>query len=144
MNHGLEITPDGKTIFVSSVASVFAYSYDAAAGTVGTKKAVITGMNIPGPYHLTRTLRIPKANPDLLMVQRGSDGNIDSGAIDATTGKSQVRVFNITSILATPVVYTAAGDVLGLGLRNSVGWGQHPVTHEIVSYDHSSYLQDCG
>jgi hypothetical protein len=71
LNHGLEITPDGKTIFVSSIASVFAYDYDAAAGTVWTKKAVITDMSIPGPYHLTRTLRIPKSDPNILIVQRG-------------------------------------------------------------------------
>lgn len=133
LNHGLEITQDGKTIFVSSIASVFAYSYDAAAGTVGAKKAVITGMSIPGPYHLTRTLRIPKSHPDILLVQRGSDGNIDSSTVQASSGKSQVRIFNISSILATPVAYASSGEVLGMGLRNSVGWAQHPITNHIVS-----------
>jgi len=120
------------------VASVFAYDYDAAAGTVGAKKAVITGMNIPGPYHLTRTLRIPKSDPGLLLVQRGSDGNIDSTAVDVNSGKSQVRIFNISSILATPVDYSKSGDVLGFGLRNSVGWAQHPITDEIWSVENSA------
>jgi glucose/arabinose dehydrogenase len=118
---------------VSSIASVFAYDYDAAAGTVGAKKAVITGMSIPGPYHLTRTLRIPKSDPNILFVQRGSDGNIDTTAVQATSGKSTLRMFNISSILATPVAYASSGEMLGMGLRNSVGWAQHPITHHIVS-----------
>jgi glucose/arabinose dehydrogenase len=118
---------------VSSIASVFAYDYDAAAGTVGTKKAVITGMSIPGPYHLTRTLRIPQSDPNILIVQRGSDGNIDTSTVQASSGKSQVRIFKISDILANPVDYSKSGTVLGFGLRNSVGWAQHPITHEIVS-----------
>ncbi len=133
LNHGLEITPDGKWIFASSVGVVNAYPYDPATGTVGAKKTVITGMSISGGYHLTRTLRIAKTNPDLLIVQRGSDGNIDAATVDTSSGRSQVRVFNISSILATPVDYSKNGDVLGFGLRNSVGWGQHPITGAIVS-----------
>jgi len=117
---------------VSSIASVFAYDYDPATGKVGTKKAVITGMSIPGPYHLTRTLRIPKSHPDILFVQRGSDGNIDTTAVQASSGKSQLRIFNISSILATPVAYASSGTLLGMGLRNSVGWAQHPITNHIV------------
>ncbi|KAE9372455.1 soluble quino protein glucose dehydrogenase [Stipitochalara longipes BDJ] len=138
LNHGLEITPDGKTIFVSSIASVFAYDYDPATGKVGTKKAVITGMSIPGPYHLTRTLRIPKSHPDILFVQRGSDGNIDTTAVQANSGKSQLRIFNISSILATPVAYASSGTLLGMGLRNSVGWAQHPITNHIWSVENSA------
>jgi glucose/arabinose dehydrogenase len=138
LNHGLEITPDGKTIFVSSIASVFAYAYNASAGTVGTKKAVITGMTIPGPYHLTRTLRIPKSDGNILMVQRGSDGNIDTSTVNTSSGKSQIRLFNISSILTTPVDYSTNGIVLGWGLRNSVGWAQHPTTDEIWSVENSA------
>jgi glucose/arabinose dehydrogenase len=134
LNHGLELTPDGKYIFASSIASVFAWPYDAAAGTVGTKLTVITGMKIPGPYHLTRTLRIAKVSaPGQLLVQRGSDGNIDTAATATSSGKSQVRIFNISSILTTPVDYSAGGEVLGWGLRNSVGWGEDPTTGGIVT-----------
>lgn len=132
LNHGLELTPDGKTLFVSSVASVFAYPYNAADGTVGTKATVITGMSISGSYHLTRTLRIPSTNPGLLLVQVGSNGNIDSPTTAASSGRSQVRVFNIASILATPTAYTG-GAVLAYGLRNSVGWGVNPKTGGVVS-----------
>lgn len=99
---------------------------------MGTKLTVITGMKIPGPYHLTRTLRIAKSSPGQLIVQRGSDGNIDTSTTAVTAGKSQVRIFNISSILATPVDYSTNGEVLGWGLRNSVGWGEDPTTNGIV------------
>ncbi|KUJ15013.1 soluble quino protein glucose dehydrogenase [Mollisia scopiformis] len=139
LNHGMELTADGKTLFTSSIASVFAYDYNAATGAATNKRAVITGMTINGPYHLTRTLFIPKQNPDLLLVQRGSNGNIDSATVDATSGRSQVRIFKIADLLAGKAVdYSTNGDVLGFGLRNSVGWGQHPTTGDIWSVENSA------
>lgn len=129
----MELTADGKTLFASNVGNVYAYDYNAAAGTATNKRAVITGMTINGPYHLTRTLRIPKQNPDLLLVQRGSNGNIDSPTTAASAGRSMVKIFKIADLLAGKSVdYTASGDMLGYGLRNSVGWGQHPTTGDIV------------
>ncbi|CZT45937.1 uncharacterized protein RSE6_06297 [Rhynchosporium secalis] len=112
--HGLEVTADGKTPFASSQASVFAFPYDATAGTVGNKKAVIT--NKYG-FPTTSTLRIPTSNLDALLAQRGSSDNIDSPATVIDSGRSQTGIFNIASILATPVDYYDAGDVLGWGLR---------------------------
>ncbi|KAG4414324.1 hypothetical protein IFR04_012531 [Cadophora malorum] len=138
LNHGIELTADGKTLFVSSAGSVFAYPYDAAAGTVGTRKAVITNMGISFAYHTTRTLRIAKSKPDVLLVARGSSGNIDSPTTGQDSGRSQTRMFNIASILATPVDYSKAGDVLGWGLRNSVGLGEDPSTGGIWSVENSA------
>lgn len=134
----MELTPDGKTLFVSSQSSVFAFPYDAAAGTVGTKKAVITGMSISFAYHTTRTLRIPQSKPDVILVQRGSSGNIDSPTTDVSSGRSQTRIFNIASLLITPVDFSKSGDVLGWGLRNSVGWGEDPTTGGIWSVENSA------
>lgn len=128
----MDLSADGKTLFVSSIASVFAYNYDATTGTATGKKTLITGMTISGPYHLTRTLRVPKLNPELLLVQRGSNGNIDPPTTDGSAGRSMIKSFNIASVLATPVDYTSGGELLGMGLRNSVGWGQDPTTGGIV------------
>lgn len=47
-------------------------------------------------------------------------------------------MFNIASILATPVDYSRAGDVLGWGLRNSVGLGEDPSTGGIWSVENSA------
>ena len=44
LNHGIALTPDGKTLYASSMTQAFAWPYDAAAGTVGTRSTVITGM----------------------------------------------------------------------------------------------------
>ncbi|CZT09377.1 uncharacterized protein RAG0_14172 [Rhynchosporium agropyri] len=106
--HGLELTADGKTPLVSSQASVSAFPYDATAGTFGNKKA---------GFPTTSTLRIPISNLDALLAQRGSSDNIDSPTTVIDSGRSQTGIFNIASILATPVDYYDAGDVLGWGLR---------------------------
>ncbi|KAI1373112.1 soluble quino protein glucose dehydrogenase [Hypoxylon crocopeplum] len=138
LNHGIALSQDGKTLFVSSVSDVNAYPYDAAAGTVGAKKTVITGMRDTG--HSTRTLLIPVTAPDLLLVSRGSNNNIDNGTTDTTAARSIIKSFSITDLLAstTAVSYPSAGEVLGWGLRNSVGLGEDPSTGGIWSVENSA------
>lgn len=85
--------------------------------------------------HSTRTLTIPlTGNPNLLLVAGGSDGNLDVETVDKDVVRSQVRVFKIDELLAAdaPLVYGEA-EVLGWGLRNSVGWAEDPSTGHIVS-----------
>ena len=118
------MTPDGKTLFVSSLTTVWSWNYDGTNGTVSNKKTVITNMR-NGGFHLSRTLLVPKAAPDVLVVQRGSDGNIDTAAGQVETARSQIRVFKISEIQSAAVDYTK-GEVLGMGLRNSVGFGEDP------------------
>lgn len=83
--------------------------------------------------HSTRTLLVPRHNSDLLLVSRGSDGNVDEGTLDIKSGRSQLRIFKIADLLSeeAPIEYTA-GDVLGWGLRNSVGIADDPATGNIV------------
>ncbi len=111
-----------------------AYPYDAGAGTVGEKKTVINGMASGG--HTTRSLLVPAAAPDLLFITRGSDGNIDNGTVNASTGRSILKSFSITELLAgtEPVDYTVGGEVVGWGLRNSVGLAEDPATGGIVGF----------
>lgn len=132
LNHGIELSSDGKTLFASSSTDVYAYDYDAAKGTAGKAKNIITGMVQGG--HSTRTLLIPRHNSNLLLVSRGSDGNIDKDTVEIGSGKSQIRVFKIDSLLkgSAPVKYSD-GEVLGWGLRNSVGVAEDPATGYIVS-----------
>jgi glucose/arabinose dehydrogenase len=78
-----------------------------------------------GGFHPTRTLLVPKAQPDTLLVQRGSQDNIDTAAAQISTGRSQIRAFKIAEIQNAPKNYTS-GEVLASGLRNSVGFGEHP------------------
>lgn len=84
--------------------------------------------------HSTRTLLVPQHNPDLLLVSRGSDGNVDEPTVDIKSGRSQLRTFVIADLMDAdePVEYTSGG-VLGWGLRNSVGVADDPATGNIVS-----------
>lgn len=97
-----------------------AYPYDAAAGTVdvGGKRTVIGGMASSG--HITRSLLVPLAAPDLLFVTRGSNANIDNGTTDTAAARSILKAFNVTELLAAaadadaePVDYAAGGEIVG-------------------------------
>ncbi|KAI5919569.1 hypothetical protein F4810DRAFT_495668 [Camillea tinctor] len=138
LNHGIAFSQDGATLFVSSMGDVHTYPYDAEAGAVGERKTIITGMRSGG--HTTRTLLIPVTAPDTLLISRGSDGNIDNTTVDTAAAKSIIKSFNITELLAsTDVVdYATGGEVLGWGLRNSVGLGEDPSTGGIWSVENSA------
>lgn len=124
INHGIALSPDGKKLFVSSQLYVWSWDYDGTTGTVSNKKTLIQGMK-QGGYHLSRTLLIPKQRPDLLLVQRGSQDNIDMEAAQIGTARSQIRVFKIADVEKATVEYNT-GDVLAWGIRNTVGVGEDP------------------
>ncbi|TQS31811.1 hypothetical protein Golomagni_07898, partial [Golovinomyces magnicellulatus] len=136
LNHGIALSHDGKTLFASSKSNVYAYTYDAETGTVGPAKDLINGMDQTD--HVTRTLLIPQHNPDLLLVSRGSNDNVDKETAEIESGRSQLRIFKIADLLAStePVDYTA-GEVLGWGLRNSVGVAEDPTNGHIWTVENS-------
>ena len=113
------------------MTTVYSYSYDATAGTLGARKTLITGMSNSG--HNTRTLLTSKKNPDLLVVAVGSNANIDAATSQQNSGRSQFRIFSIAKISQASVAYTT-GEVFAWGLRNSVGIAEHPLTGGIVSF----------
>ncbi|KAF2262210.1 soluble quino protein glucose dehydrogenase [Lojkania enalia] len=134
LNHGIDLSADGKTLFVSSITTVWSYPYDAAAGTVGARKTLVTGMSPSG--HATRTVYVSKKVPDLLVVSVGSNSNIDSATSQISSGRSQLRIFNITQVSQASMAYTA-GTVLAWGLRNSVGVTENPTNGGIWSVENS-------
>ena len=90
--------------------------------------------------HVTRTLLAPTRHPDLLLISRGSNENLDMGTADVSSGRSMIKVFNVSAIAAAggaPANYTADGVVLGWGLRNSVGLAAHPADGGIWSVENS-------
>lgn len=88
--------------------------------------------------HVTRTLLIPRSSPDLLLVSRGSDGNLDMDTRLVSGGKSMIRVFNITEASAEEVDYTTGGLLLGWGLRNSVGLAEDASSRNVWSVENSA------
>lgn len=120
LNHGIALTPDGKTLYASSMTQAFAWPYDATAGTVGTRTVVVTGMT-NGGSHLTRTLAIPPHKPNLLVVSHGSNSNIDQTTNDPKTGRAIIKVFDLSTVPSGGYNYVSGGYNAGYGQRNEVG-----------------------
>lgn len=133
----MQLTPDGNTLFASTIDKVYSWSYDAKQMKTTTPPTTwMDGMT--NTDHTTRTLLIPKSAPGQLLVSRGSGANIDYRALDINSGVSQIRAFDISKPPAKPYKYPTDGKLIGWGLRNSVGLGEHPVTGGIWSNENGS------
>lgn len=117
---------------------MYSWEYDAEAVSVGgNKRTLVAGMKHVG--HVTRTLLLSRKSPDLLLVSRGSAGNMDMDTTEISSGRSQIRAFNISNVTdGEPYDYSTKGKVIGWGLRNSVGVGEDPVTGAIYSVENSA------
>jgi hypothetical protein len=118
LNHGIGFTPDGKTLYVSSMTTAWRYSYDAKSQTVSDQVIVVKGMVQGG--HPTRALIVPPATPNLLVIQLGSYSNFDMESLNMATARAVVKVFNMSSVPTGGYTYTTEGWFLGYGLRNDV------------------------
>lgn len=87
--------------------------------------------------HTTRTLLMSQAVPDMLLVSRGSVGNIDLQTLDVTTGVSTIKAFNVANMTGSAYDHASSGLLLGWGLRNSVGVAEEPVSGGIYSVENS-------
>lgn len=88
--------------------------------------------------HTSRTLLLSEKHPGVLVVSRGSQGNDDVEAEDRSTGHSQLRAFNVSALGGNSKPYDYLdGDLLGWGLRNSVGVAEHPETGGVYSVENS-------
>jgi glucose/arabinose dehydrogenase len=68
-----------------------------------------------------------------MIVQVGSNANIDSATTAATSGRAQARIFSIAALnSATSSVTYLTGTLFAYGLRNSIGWAEEPTTGGIV------------
>lgn len=136
LNHGIALSNDGKTLYASSDADVFAWAYDATSGSVsGEARTVVRNMD--GTGHSTRTLLMSAREPGMLLVSKGSGDNVDERALDVTSGVSQIRAFNMTNLTGAAYTYDSQGVRLGWGLRNSVGVAEEPTTGGIFSVENS-------
>lgn len=137
MNHGLALSPDGKTLYASSSEAAFSWTYNAENVSVsGTKTTLVTGMN--NSDHVTRTLLVPQKADGLLVISRGSTSNLDAESEMLSIGRSQIKAFNLTNITDAGYDFATNGLRLGWGLRNSVGLAEHPLTGGIYSVENSA------
>jgi len=135
LNHGIELSSDGKTLYASSAEDVYSWSYNGSARTTSDQTNVVT--NMAGTDHTTRTLLLPNKAPGLLVITRGSVSNIDFEATSLSSGHSQVKAFNLQN--RTGVYdFDSAGLRLGWGLRNDVGIAEHPGSGGIYTVENSA------
>ncbi|KAK4442894.1 soluble quino protein glucose/sorbosone dehydrogenase [Podospora aff. communis PSN243] len=137
LNHGLAFSNDGRTLYASTAEAVYAWQYDATQGVSAVPRAIVTGM--ANDDLVTRTLLMSKKSPGTLVISRGSAEAKMAQAALLSSGLSQVRAFDLTNFTATSKAYNfnTDGVVLGWGLRNSVGIGEHPVTGGIYGVENS-------
>ncbi|CAI6240726.1 unnamed protein product [Periconia digitata] len=142
LNHGLELSEDGRTLFASSEESVLAWQYDPATGrNTSGPRTIVNRMT--GDGHTSRTLLLSRVTPGQLLVSRGSQSNLDVAALDISTGISTIKSYNLTDTgspsnnSASPYNFAQDGVLLGWGLRNSVGVAEHPITGGIYSVENS-------
>ncbi|KAH8921643.1 hypothetical protein BT69DRAFT_1351483 [Atractiella rhizophila] len=136
LNHGIELssslpsTGDSQTtyLYASSSDSVFRWAYNSGTFTVdpNSREELVNGMS--NADHSTRTLLLSD-DGQFLYVSRGSQENVDAGAADVFTGRSQIRRFsleinNVSSAVLVgngTVVDWMEGELVAWGLRNGVG-----------------------
>jgi hypothetical protein len=119
LTHGVALTPDGATLYVSSIDTVWRYSYDTDLQEVADQEVVVADM-YPSS-HSTRTVVVPPATPNLIVVSLGSDGNLDWESVLKETGRAIVKVFDMSELPEGGFDYSTEGWFLGYGLRNEVG-----------------------
>lgn len=137
LNHGIQLSGDGRTLYASSPTGVFAWDYDASTGRNTSAPREIIGQMGSNDGHVTRTLLLSRKVPDLMLVSRGSLSNLDPSALDVATGVSTIKAFNVSNVTSSGYSYPQDGMLLGWGLRNSVGVAEEPITGGIYSVENS-------
>jgi glucose/arabinose dehydrogenase len=124
LNHGLAITPDGKTLYASGERTVYQYDYDPVTMKVGTAKTVVQG--IDSGIHSTRTLMVVAGSPNMVLVQCGSNANFDMQSADKATARAGIKIFDMSKVPSGGYAYKTGGETFGYGLRNEIGFTADP------------------
>jgi len=130
---GIQIT--GDTLYVSTASDVLVYNYDASTKSVtngGVPRVLISGLPPDGDL-TTHTLQLQQDGDGLkMLVASGPFTNIDPTARDPSSGRSQIRRFDVPpshSAQAAPLQWSD-GEILVYGIRNPAGFAFHPSSSE--------------
>ncbi|KAF7302457.1 NHL repeat-containing protein [Mycena chlorophos] len=115
----------GSVLYASTAGQVLAYSYDAASKSVSGAPCVIIEGIPPDGDLTTHTLQLQDGGH--MLIATGPFENIDVTARNVSSGRSQIRRFNLpsTSTCAAPLEWATA-EVLAFGIRNPAGFAFHP------------------
>lgn len=84
--------------------------------------------------HTTRTLLVVNGT---LIVTRGSTSNVDLATETVSSGRSQIKSFDLGKVTADGYDFNTEGVLVGWGLRNDVGIAAHPATGGLYSVENS-------
>lgn len=124
LNHGLALTPDGKTLYASSERTAYSWAYDPATRKTSSQKTVVNGMD--SGVHSTRNLLVVPSKPNMVLLQVGSNQNLDMAAASQGTGRAIIKIFDMDKAPASGYNYKTDGEVFGYGLRNEIGFVADP------------------
>ncbi|CAE6424975.1 unnamed protein product [Rhizoctonia solani] len=144
LNHGIEIGPSGgnnQYLYASSSDNVFRWEYDPSSVAVVGNPVTIAS-NMSNSDHTTRTLILQPQSGNTsryLIITRGSESNLDEGAAQLSSGRSQIRRFALNSSLPSGTGWAwEQGELLGWGLRNAVGIALSPDGDNLWEVENSS------
>ncbi|KAK3402493.1 hypothetical protein B0T20DRAFT_457798 [Sordaria brevicollis] len=124
LNHGLDLTPDGKTLYASSETTLYSWTYDPLTRKVSNQKTIVKGMSTG--VHSSRTVKVVPGQPNLVLLQVGSNSNFDMASQQPSTGRACIKVFDVNNVPSGGYNYNTQGEMFGYGLRNEIGFVPDP------------------
>jgi glucose/arabinose dehydrogenase len=76
--------------------------------------------------HSTRNVLVVKQQPNLVLLQVGSNANLDTASAQPSTGRAIIKVFDMSKAPSSGYNYKTDGEVFGYGLRNEIGFTADP------------------
>lgn len=124
INHGLSITPDSKTLYASSETTLWSWAYDPLTRKISNQKTIVRGMSTG--IHSSRTVAVVPQQPNLVLLQVGSNSNFDMASQQPGTGRAIIKIFDASKAPSNGFNYNTEGEVYGYGLRNEIGFTADP------------------
>ncbi|KAF3923814.1 hypothetical protein ABW21_db0201301 [Orbilia brochopaga] len=119
--HAVLFSSDYKTLYASTPDLALSWSYDSRLFQVkGEAKVLVKGMALKNPLAITRVMAIPKQYPNLLLVFRSAEGDDDVAASLISTGRSMIKIFDLSKVPTGGYDYEKDGTVFAYGVRDSV------------------------
>ncbi|GJE86242.1 soluble quino protein glucose dehydrogenase [Phanerochaete sordida] len=126
LTQGIQV--DGPRLYVSTAGEVLRFAYDEATRQVsGEPVTIVDGIPPDGELTTRPILLFPSTDPTHILVSSALATNIDPTARNASSGRSQIRLFP----LAPPTSNSSAQDffsgaLLAFGIRNPAGFAFLP------------------
>ena len=108
----------------SSKDRVWKWDYDPKTLALSNQVELVHGMD--NTDHTSRTLFLSRRHPNLLIVSRGSNDNLDMESADSAQGRAAVKVFDLNAVPNGGYDYASQGVFLAYGARNEVGIAEDP------------------